>query len=163
MGWDPTDFSTWSGLDEAVHQIGMVLWVLVATRYSLHDTTVAIAGVTSIMLWSITLSCITDDSTWWLVIIASFLGMLEASIEPALRTLITSLSIGQETGRLLALLGLLESIWLTVDRSIFTFLYNTFVDDLPQVNMLKGRRIVCILKTYHFRSTLSYKLPSLCC
>jgi MFS transporter, PCFT/HCP family, solute carrier family 46, member 3 len=135
MGWDPTDFSTWSGLDEAIHQIGMVLWVVVATRYSLHDTTVAIAGVTSIMLWSITLSCITDGATWWLVIIASLLGMLEASIEPALRTLITSLSIGQETGRLLALLGLLESIWLTVDRSIFTYLYNTFVADLPQVSI----------------------------
>jgi len=135
MGWDPTDFSTWSGLEEAIHQIGMVLWVLAAARYSLHDTTVAIAGVTSIMLWSITLSCITDGATWWLVIIASLLGMLEASIEPALRTLITSLSIGQETGRLLALLGLLESIWLTVDRSMFTYLYNTFVDDLPQVSI----------------------------
>lgn len=135
MGWGATEFSTWSGVDEAVHQVGMVLWVLLAAAYGFHDTVVALCGLASVLLWSAALACIVGPRSWWLVAVATPLGMLEASIEPALRTLITSLSVEREAGQLLALMGLFESVWLTVDRTLFTFLYNTCVEAFPQVRV----------------------------
>lgn len=139
LGWDATQYSTWSGADEAVHQLGMVVWVGVASYYHLSDHSVAANGLISIALWSITLACITGPSLWWLVIIASLLGSIEASIEPALRTLITSIPDKADVGKILAFLGLLEAIWLIADRSFYTFLYNSFVESFPQVTRKRKR------------------------
>ena len=133
LGWDASQYSIWSGADEAVHQIGMVFWVGLAAYYSYSDHTVAIVGLISICLWSITLACITGPNVWWITILASLVGSLEASIEPALRALITSIPISKDVGKILAVLGLMESIWLIVDRSLYTYLYNTFVTTFPQV------------------------------
>lgn len=142
LGWDATQYSIWSGSDEAVHQFGMVVWVGLASLYHVSDHSVATTGLVSIALWSIVLACITGPSMWWLVILASLLGSLEASIEPALRTLITSIPDTHDIGKILAFLGLLESIWLIVDRSLYTFLYNTFVESFPQVNKFRCLKIM---------------------
>lgn len=112
----------------------MILWVGLASYYHYSDHTVAIVGLVSIGLWSIILACITGPGVWWLTILASLLGSLEASIEPALRTLITSIPFSHNVGKILALLGLMESIWLIVDRSLYTYLYNYFVSSFPQVS-----------------------------
>jgi len=133
IGWDTAEFSTWSGADEAVHQAGMVIWVGLAAYYHFSDHTVAAVGLISIGLWSVVLACIVGPEIWWLTIVATLLGCLEASIEPALRSLITSIPEKKDIGKILSLLGLLESIWLTVDRSIFTALYNACVETFPQV------------------------------
>lgn len=133
LGWDATQFSIWTGTDEAVHQIGMVVWVGLASYYHLSDHTVATFGLVSIVAWNIVLACITGPSMWWLVIIATLSGSLEGSIEPALRTLITSIPDKKDIGKILAFLGLLEAIWLIVDKSLYTFLYNAFIESFPQV------------------------------
>ena len=113
----------------------MVLWVGLASFYHFSDHTVAIVGLVSIGLWSVTLASVTGPDGWWLTILASLLGSLEASIEPALRTLITSIPLSHNVGKILALLGLMESIWLIVDRSLYTYLYNYFVSSFPQVSV----------------------------
>ncbi|XP_071543459.1 probable peptidoglycan muropeptide transporter SLC46 isoform X1 [Panulirus ornatus] len=136
LKWGPTEFSTWSSLDSVVHEAGMVGWVWLAARFALHDTLVAVAGLFSIGLWSAVLACIMGPGTWWLVIVASVLGMLEPAIEPALRTLLTTVVGVNEAGKVLALTGLLESAWLSVDRTVFTFFYNTFVASFPQINFV---------------------------
>ena len=135
FGWNASQYTTWSGADEAVHQDGMVLWVGLASFYHFSDHTVAIVGLVSIGLWSVTLASVTGPDVWWLTILASLLGSLEASIEPALRTLITSIPLSHNVGKILALLGLMESIWLIVDRSLYTYLYNYFVSSFPQVSV----------------------------
>lgn len=133
LRWGPAEFSTWSSLDSVVHEAGMVGWVWMAARLALHDTSVAVAGLFSIGLWSAVLACIMGPKMWWLVVVASVLGMLEPAIEPALRTMLTTVVGGNEAGRVLALTGLLESAWLSVDRTVYTFFYNTFVKSFPQV------------------------------
>jgi len=147
MGWNASQYSTWSGADEAVHQVGMVLWVGLASFYHYSDHTVAIIGLVSIGLWSVTLACVTGPGVWWLTILASLLGSLEASVQPALRTLITSIPLRKNIGKVLALLGLMESIWLTVDRSLYTYLYNTFVSTFPQVGLTSGLKLEFLLIT----------------
>lgn len=136
LGWDATQYSIWSGADEAVHQVGMVVWVGLASFYLISDHTVAIFGLVSIALWSAVLSCITGPSLWWLTIIATLLGSLEGSIEPALRALITSIPDKRDIGKILSFLGLLEAIWLIADRSLYTFLYNAFIESFPQVHFI---------------------------
>ncbi len=133
LGWDATQYSIWSGAEKAIHQLEMVVWVGLASYYHLSGHTVAIFGLISIAFWSITLACITNASLWWLTIIATLLGSLEAGIDPALRALITSIPDKRDVGKILAFLGLLESIWLIVDRSVYTHLYNAFVQSFPQV------------------------------
>ena len=134
IGWNVPQFSIWSGVEKAAHQLVMVVWVGLASNYHLSGHTIAISGLISIALWSIVLASITGPSLWWLTIIATLLGALGASIDPALRALITSLPDKRDIGKILALLGLLEAIWLIVDRSIYTHLYNIFVESFPQVN-----------------------------
>ena len=156
LGWDASQFSTWSGADEAVHQVGMVLWVGLASFYHYSDHTVAIVGLISIGLWSVTLACITGPDVWWLTSLASLLGSLEASIEPALRSLITCIPISKNVGKILAMLGLMESIWLIVDRTLYTYLYNTFVSTFPQVTDILAKTLkvmlssICIIDVYSF-------------
>ena len=133
LGWDASQYSIWSGADEAVHQVGIVLWVGLASFCHYSDYTVAIVGLISICLWSITLACISGPNFWWLTILATVVGSLGASTDPALRSLITSIPINSDIGKILAVLGLMESIWLIVDRSLYTHLYNTFVTTFPQV------------------------------
>jgi MFS family permease len=70
---------------------------------------------------------------WWLVIFATLSGALEGSIEPALRALITSIPDKRDIGKILSFLGLLESMWLIVDKTLYTFLYNAFIEYFPQV------------------------------
>lgn len=145
LGWDATQFSIWTGTDEAVHQIGMVVWVGLASYYHLSDHTVATFGLVSIVAWNIVLACITGPSMWWLVIIATLSGSLEGSIEPALRTLITSIPDKKDIGKILAFLGLLEAIWLIVDKSLYTFLYNAFIESFPQINFVVESFIAILL------------------
>lgn len=84
-------------------------------------------------LWLLVLACITSPTLWWLTIIATLLGMLEACTGPALRTLITTIPDKKDIGKIFALLGLLESVALIVDQSVYTYLYNAFVESFPQV------------------------------
>ncbi len=133
LGWDATQYSIWSGTDEAIHQVGMVVWVGLASFYCLSDHTVATFGLVSIALWNTVLACIIGPSMWWLVIFATLSGALEGSIEPALRALITSIPDKRDIGKILSFLGLLESMWLIVDKTLYTFLYNAFIEYFPQV------------------------------
>ncbi|XP_042205766.1 solute carrier family 46 member 3-like isoform X2 [Homarus americanus] len=136
LKWGPAEFSTWTSLDSVIHQAGMVTWVWLASRLGLHDTSVAVGGLVSLGLWSAVLACIMGPGMWWLVVVASVVGMLEPCIEPALRTMLTTVVGVAEAGKVLALTGLLEAAWLSVDRTIFTFLYNTFVKSFPQINFV---------------------------
>jgi len=133
LGWDVTQYSNWSGANEAVRQVGMVILLGLASCYELSDYTVAIFGVISIALWNMMSIFITGPSLWWVVIITTLVGAFKASIEPALRALITSIPDKSDVGKILGFLGLLESIWFTVDRCIFTHLYNALITTFPQV------------------------------
>lgn len=137
LKWGATEFSTWSSLDSVSHQAGMVAWTWVAERVALHDALVAAGGVVSIAAWSALLACITAPQMWWLAVVASVAGMLEPSIEPALRTMLTTVVGENEAGRVLSLVGLLEAAWFLADRSLYTYLYNTFVTTFPQVGETK--------------------------
>lgn len=134
LEWDVSQYSNWSGASDIFHQIGMVVWIGVASSYHLSDHTVAIFGLVSIALWNIVLASIMDPTMWWLVIIATLLGALKASINPALRSLITSIPQKCDVGKILAFLGVMESIWLIVDKSVYTHLYNALIQSFPQVN-----------------------------
>ncbi|EFX77638.1 hypothetical protein DAPPUDRAFT_247259 [Daphnia pulex] len=112
LGWDATEYSHWSSANEIFHQVGMVFWVGWASFYHLSNYTVAAFGLASIALWNIVLACITGPSMWWLVIIATLSGVLKASIEPALRALITTIPDKSDVGKIFAFLGLLEFILL---------------------------------------------------
>lgn len=136
LKWAAPQYSTWSSVDSVVHQAGMVAWTWVAARIGLHDALVAAGGVMSIALWSAILACITNPQLWWLVVVASVAGMLEPSIEPALRTMLTTVVGEGEAGRVLALMGMVEAAWFLADRSLYTFLYNTFFTVLPQINLV---------------------------
>ncbi|XP_057374974.1 lysosomal proton-coupled steroid conjugate and bile acid symporter SLC46A3-like [Daphnia carinata] len=145
LEWDVGQFSTWSGASDFLHLIAMVVWVGVASSYHLSDYTVAIFGLVSIALWNIVLASTIAPSVWWLVIVAAFLGSLKTSIEPALRSLITSVPDKCDVGKILAFLGLMEAIWQTVDKSVYTHLYNAFIHSFPQINFVVEGAIACIL------------------
>ncbi|XP_069938913.1 probable peptidoglycan muropeptide transporter SLC46 isoform X1 [Cherax quadricarinatus] len=145
LGWKPAVFSTWSSLDSVVHEFGMVVWVWVAARMSMHDTMVAVGGLVSLGIWSAVLACIIGPETWWLAVVASVLGMFEPAIEPAIRTLLTTVVGVSEVGRVLALSGLLESAWFTVDQTIYTELYNAFVKTFPQINFVVQSSLCVVL------------------
>lgn len=134
LGWDVTQYSNWSGANEAVRPVGMVILLGLASSYELSDYTVAIFGLVSIALWNMMSIFITGPSLWWVVIITTLVGAFKASIDPALRALITSIPDKSDVGKILGFLGLLESIWFTVDRSIFTHLYNALIETFPQVH-----------------------------
>ena len=140
LEWNATQYSNWSGVDEGLRQVGGVLWIFVATKKGLHDTTVAMVGLASALSWSISLACINKDESWWLVDIASFFGILQESVKPALMALLLSLANKNEIGHLLTLLELLESIWATVDTSLHTYLYNTYSGIFPQVIVYNNER-----------------------
>ena len=144
LEWNATSYSTWSGIDQGVRQLGTVLWVWLASIYGLHDTTVAIVGLISALLWSISLACIDAaiSETWWLVQMATVLGILQASVKPALLTLVTCcVAVKYEVGHILALLGLLESVWAPVDAALFNFLYNEYADNFPQVSFIHNQPV----------------------
>ncbi|XP_068218770.1 probable peptidoglycan muropeptide transporter SLC46 isoform X2 [Palaemon carinicauda] len=145
LQWGPTEFSTWSSIDSTVHMLGTVIWLLIASRFKLHETIIAIGGITSQGLWCAFLAIITGPALWWLVIVASVIGMFEETIEPAIRTMLTVLVDENEKGKILALNGLLESAWLTVDRTTYTALYNTYVEDFPQINFVVQSGICLVL------------------
>ena len=139
LKWGPAAYSTWSSLDSVTHLGGMVAWTWIATYIGLHDTLVAAGGVVSIALWSGILACITSPQLWWVAVVASVAGLLEPCIEPALRTLLTTLVAQGEAGRVLALMGLVEAAWFIADRTLHTFLYDAFFTVFPQVSE-GGRR-----------------------
>ncbi|KZS15944.1 Thymic stromal cotransporter [Daphnia magna] len=145
LGWDVSQYSNWSGASDISHQIGMVVWVGVASSYHLSDYTVAIFGLVSIAIWNIVLASIVDPCMWWLVIVATLLGAPKASIEPALRSLITNIPEKSDVGKTLAFLGLMESIWLMVDKSVYTHLYNALIQSFPQINFVVEGAIASIL------------------
>lgn len=145
LHWSPTTFSTWSSIEEASHQLGMVGWVWMGEYFTFHGCIIAIGGLFSIFLWSVTLAAITSSSLWWLTILASFLGLLEASIEPAIRSLLTAIVGLGEEGKILAVLGILEAAWLSVDRALYTYLYNVFIDVFPQINYVVQAGFAVIL------------------
>ncbi|XP_076030078.1 putative peptidoglycan muropeptide transporter SLC46 isoform X2 [Oratosquilla oratoria] len=145
LKWDPTEYSTWSSIDSVVHQVGMVLWVWVASHFLLHDCHVAAGGLFSMMLWSVVLAFVQSGRDWWLVIVATFVGMLEPSIEPAIRSQLTVVTGEGEEGRVLAFLGVLESSWFLVDGSLYTFLYNTYLETFPQINFVVQAGISLVL------------------
>ncbi|KAK7070539.1 hypothetical protein SK128_007788 [Halocaridina rubra] len=145
LQWGATEFSTFSSVDFFIHQIGMVGWMLLAAKIKLHETVIAIGGLVSQGLWCAVLAIIPGPSLWWLVIIASVLGMFESSIEPAIRAMLTALVGENESGKILAFNGLLEAIWLIVDRTIFTTLYNTFVEIFPQINLVVQGGVCVVL------------------
>ncbi|XP_050705587.1 proton-coupled folate transporter-like [Eriocheir sinensis] len=167
LQWGATEFSTWSSLDSVAHQAGMVAWTWVAGRAALHDSLVAAGGVVSIAAWSALLACITAPQMWWLAVVASVAGMLEPSIEPALRTMLTTIVGEGEAGRVLALVGLLEAAWFLADRSLYTYLYNAFFVTFPQINLVVQAGIcapllVALLLLWQFlkrRETGAYTLP----
>lgn len=136
LQWDATQYSIFATADSLIHQVGMVGWVWFAERMFLHDCTTLTGGIISIMLWSIVFACITNPQMWWMVIIASFLGMLEGCMEPAIRSLMTIISGPAEAGRILALLSLLDALMLAVDSSIYTALYNSFIETFIQINFV---------------------------
>ncbi|XP_063602532.1 lysosomal proton-coupled steroid conjugate and bile acid symporter SLC46A3-like [Penaeus indicus] len=161
LGWGVPEFSTWTSVESLVHQAGMLLLVTAAARLRLHDALVAVAGLVSIGLWSGALALVRGPAQWWLTVVASLLGSLEAAIEPALRTLLTVVAAKGEAGRVLALNGLLEAAWLTVDRSLFTLLYNTFVESFPQINFVvqsgvSAVLVVAVLVLWH---RFQYQVP----
>ncbi|KAI9551862.1 hypothetical protein GHT06_022198 [Daphnia sinensis] len=145
LGWDVSQYSNWSGASDIFHQIGMVVWVGMASSYHLSDYTVAIFGLVSIAIWNIVLASIVDPCMWWLAIVATLLGAPKASIEPALRSLITSIPEKSDVGKTLAFLGLMESIWLMVDKSVYTHLYNALIQSFPQINFVVEGAISSIL------------------
>lgn len=145
LGWGPAIFSTWSSLDSVVHEVGMVAYVWLAARFGLHDTIVAAGGLLSLGLWSAVLACIMGPGTWWLVVVASLVGMFEPAIEPAIRTMLTTVVGVSEAGRVLALTGLLESAWFTVDQTIYTALYNAYVETFPQINFVVQASLCLVL------------------
>lgn len=145
LRWGVPEFSTWTSVESLAHQAGMVLLVTLAARLRLHDALVAAVGLVSIGLWSGALAFVLGPAQWWLTVVASLLGSFEAAIEPALRTLLTVLAAKGEAGRVLALNGLLEAAWLTVDRSIFTLLYNAFVESFPQINFVVQGGVSAVL------------------
>ena len=138
LSWNAIQYSYWIGTNDAVHQIGMIIWIGIGSAEHLTDFTIATMGMVSIGLWSVFLACITDPSQWWLTIIATLIGAFKAGIEPALRTLITSIPDKKNVGKVFAFLGLLESIGMVVDKTIYTYLYNTFVESFPQVRPAKN-------------------------
>ncbi|XP_042866526.1 solute carrier family 46 member 3-like isoform X2 [Penaeus japonicus] len=158
LRWGVSEFSTWTSVESLVHQAGMVALVSAAARLRIHDALVALLGLVSIGLWSGVLALVRGPAQWWLALVASLLGSLEAAIEPALRTLLTMVVAKDEAGRVLALNGLLEAAWLTVDRSLFTLLYNAFVESFPQINFVVqgGVSVVLVVAVlvlwYRFRS-----------
>lgn len=135
LAWGPEEFSTWTSIDSVLHQIGMLSWVWLAAKAGISDITVAVGGLISLALWSLVLACIASPRLWWLTIVASLAGLLEASIEPALRSVVTVVGGPGQAGRVLTIAGLLQAAFLTVDGSLYTFTYNTFVDTLPQVSI----------------------------
>lgn len=136
LKWDATNYSTWSTADSIIHQLGMLGWVWFAEQKSYHDLTTLAGGIISIMLWSAVLACITNPALWWLVIIASVVGMLEGSMEPPLRSLLTSVSGPGEAGKILAFMGLLEAAWLSVDSTLYSMLYYSFIDTFIQIDFV---------------------------
>ncbi|XP_057374931.2 lysosomal proton-coupled steroid conjugate and bile acid symporter SLC46A3-like isoform X3 [Daphnia carinata] len=145
LEWDVSQYSNWSGASDIFYQIGMVVWMGMASSYHLSDYTVAIFGLLSIAIWNIVLASINGPSMWWLVIVATLLSAPKASIEPALRSLITSIPEKSDVGKTLAFLGLMESIWLMVDKSVYTHLYNALIQSFPQINFVVEGAIACIL------------------
>ncbi|XP_064090389.1 probable peptidoglycan muropeptide transporter SLC46 isoform X2 [Macrobrachium nipponense] len=145
LQWGPTEFSTWSSIDSTIHMSGTVVWLLIASHFKLHETIVAIGGIISQGFWCGLLACISGPGLWWLVIVASVIGMFEETIEPAIRTMLTVVVDENEKGKILALNGLLESAWLAADRSMYTALYNTFVEVFPQINFVVQAGICVIL------------------
>ena len=133
LQWDVFQFSMWTGFEDASHQGGMVAWLAIAEKFNLHNCIISVVGIFSIMLWSITLACISGPTIWWLVIVATILGLLEASIEPPIRSMMTIIVGAGEEGRILAVSGMLESVWLSVDRLIYTVLYQLMLDYFPQI------------------------------
>ena len=136
LEWDATKYSSWSTADSLVHQFGMIFWVTIASRLRFHDCSTLAGGLISVALWSSVLASIAGPDMWWLVIVATILGCLEGSMEPALRSLLTKIAGKPEIGRVMALMSLLEAGWLTVDSGLFTLLYNSCVATLPQVNFI---------------------------
>lgn len=157
LQWGATEFSTWTSIDSTIHMVGTVIWLMIATKFRIHETVIAIGGLISQGMWCAVLACISGPSLWWLVIVASVLGMLEETIEPAIRTMLTVVVGENEAGKVLALNGLLESAWLTVDRTIYTNLYNTFVKIFPQINLVvqSGVCIVLVLLLLYLRKVFS--------
>lgn len=118
----------------------MMAWVGLASYYHFSEFVVAKVALVSVGLWSVTLACIISPTLWWLTIVATILGMFGACIEPALRTLITSIPDKKDIGKIFAFLGLLESVGLIVDQSIYTYLYNTHVETFPQVHQINSEK-----------------------
>ena len=104
----------------------------------------ASVGLFSALLWSLSLACIDAaiSETWWLVQMATVLGILQASVKPALLTLVTCcVAVKYEVGHILALLGLLESVWAPVDAALFNYLYNEYADNFPQVSFIHNQLV----------------------
>lgn len=133
LGWNTMQYSIWMGGNDALHQIGMLVLVAFASSYNISDHAVAMLGLISAGLWSTTLACVQQPSQWWLVILATCSGALLASSQPAIRSLVTNIADKKDVGKVLALLGVLESLWLSIDRTLFTLVYNACVETFPQV------------------------------
>lgn len=153
-------YSVWAGANDSIHQIGMLVLVACASSYNISDHAVAILGLISAGLWSSTLAFVQGPSQWWLVIIATCSGSMLASSQTAIRSLITNIADKKDVGKVLALLGLLESLWLSVDRTLFTLVYNAFVESFPQVKKCNNPFNSFKLSTQHLFLQINFVIQS---
>ena len=156
LRWDATQFSTWTSAEMGAEEVTILGWLPLVEKFGFHDCTIAGLGIFSLTLWSIILAFITGPSLWWLTIVASVLGILDASIEPAIRSMLTNVVGHGEEGKVLTVLGILESAWLSADKGIYTKLYNTFMEGFPQVNFVAqaGFGVVLLIGTYFLKKGL---------
>nr|XP_045596294.1 uncharacterized protein LOC123756927 [Procambarus clarkii] len=119
--WDEDQFSPYA----TVSMVTEVLVLLIATpifhRLTIHDCVIGAGSVLLIFFKDLSFGLVTATSQWWVPLVFILVPTTLPSI--SIRIQITKLCDGEEVGRYLSLLAILEVLWILVDSAIFTAVY----------------------------------------
>ncbi|XP_068243343.1 lysosomal proton-coupled steroid conjugate and bile acid symporter SLC46A3-like isoform X1 [Palaemon carinicauda] len=136
LNWDIDSYSIYKIVDDVGTSLATLCFTPIFGYLRLHDCSVG--GMTLVLLFcrSLAFGMTTSPSQWWVPYVFIFIPEEYGSV--TIRSRLSKICDENETGRVFAMLAVLEVFWPIADSAIFTGVYGATIENYPSFEHLVG-------------------------
>ncbi|XP_068226199.1 lysosomal proton-coupled steroid conjugate and bile acid symporter SLC46A3-like [Palaemon carinicauda] len=136
LNWDINSYSIYKIVDDVGTSISMICLTPVFVYLRLHDCSVGSMTLVLLFCRLLAFGMTTSESQWWVPYVFIFIPVEFVSV--AIRSRLSKICDENETGRVFAMMAVLEVFWPIADSAIFTSVYGATIENYPSFEHLVG-------------------------
>ncbi|XP_068230710.1 probable peptidoglycan muropeptide transporter SLC46 [Palaemon carinicauda] len=138
LAWKATDYGLWVTYKNFLAALGSLVMVpVLSTGMGISDNYLAILGASASILDYILYGLVSEES-YFLVWIAPCVALLVNSCSIAIRSMLSKFVMGDELGKVSAVMGALDGVMPMISFSLYTSVYHATVQTFPGAQFFFG-------------------------